>query len=258
MKQILDKIEGLEKRVKDLEDEVKTIKKTSEQKDDKNKEDSSETKPEDGSNGVIDKAKDTLAGLFDLDKMKENEEKNKEKDKTKETSEKKEEDEDNKKDNNLVLEKEVGNKTTDGKDTSINGVEVKSDKIKVVVPKLKVKDIHNPTKEEKELIKKAIEEANKDNFPEGTKVEVMDNGDVKVSFKDGRSTTITADELEKAVVKDTNTNNKENTQTIKATKDNKKGQGGKLPKTGEALIGYGLSIVSVIAGAFGIKKKFRK
>ena len=75
------------------------------------------------------------------------------KDRTKETSEKKEEDEDNKKDNNLVLEKEVGNKTTNGKDTSINGVEVKSDKIKVVVPKLKVKDIHNPTKEEKELIK---------------------------------------------------------------------------------------------------------
>ena len=73
---------------------------------------------------------------------------------------------------------------------------------------------------------------------EATRVEVMESGNYNISFKDGMSIIIAADELEKALVKNTNTK--------------------KLPKTGKALLGYGLSIVSVIVGAFGIKKKFRK
>ena len=59
--------------------------------------------------------------------------------------------------------------------------------------KTKVEDPENLTEDEKTAVKAAVEEANKDKFPEGTKVEVKNNGDVTITYPDGST-----DEIKKA------------------------------------------------------------
>ena len=71
----------------------------------------------------------------------------------------------------------------------MNGKE--SDNTTPSIPeKTEVKDPKNLTKEEKEKVKKAIEKANKDKFPEGTKVEVGNDGTVTITYPDKSTKTI--------------------------------------------------------------------
>lgn len=128
-----------------------------------------------------------------------------------------------------------------------------AEEIQLVVPKVDgIKDFHKPTTAEKEKIKNAVIEANKNKLPKGTKVEVMDNGDVKVTFPDKSVKTITADELAKAAKSGSNLAN-----GGKVTSTGEVGKGGKLPQTGEAILGYLASIGAIVGGAFGLKKKKR-
>ena len=76
----------------------------------------------------------------------------------------------------------------------MNGKE--SDNTTPSIPeKTEVKDPKNLTKEEKEKVKEAIEKANKDKFPEGTKVEVGADGTATITYPDGSKDTIKGSDL---------------------------------------------------------------
>ena len=71
-----------------------------------------------------------------------------------------------------------------------------ADKITPNVPeKTGVKDPKNLTNKEKEEVKGKIEEANKDKFPEGTKVDVDDKGNATITYPDKSKDTIPAEDL---------------------------------------------------------------
>ncbi|WP_311537982.1 Ig-like domain-containing protein, partial [uncultured Anaerococcus sp.] len=72
-----------------------------------------------------------------------------------------------------------------------------ADKITPNVPteKTGVKDLDKLTDKEKEEVKGKIEEANKDKFPEGTKVDVDDKGNATITYPDGSKDTIPAEDL---------------------------------------------------------------
>ncbi|MSB11342.1 Rib/alpha-like domain-containing protein, partial [Finegoldia sp. BIOML-A1] len=71
-----------------------------------------------------------------------------------------------------------------------------SDIIEPTVPgKTDVGDKDNLTNEEKEEIKDKIEEANKDNFPDGTIVDVDDKGNVTITYPDESTDIIPADKV---------------------------------------------------------------
>ncbi|MDO5047855.1 MAG: hypothetical protein Q4D88_04825, partial [Anaerococcus sp.] len=72
-----------------------------------------------------------------------------------------------------------------------------ADKIEPSLPsdKVEVEDDENLTDEEKEEVKDNIEEANKDKLPEGTDVDVDDNGDATITYPDGSKDTIDGDDL---------------------------------------------------------------
>ena len=72
-----------------------------------------------------------------------------------------------------------------------------ADKITPNIPEEKtgVKDLDNLTDKEKEEVKDKIEEANKDNFPEGTDVSVDDKGNATITYPDGSKDTIPASDL---------------------------------------------------------------
>ncbi|MFO3667583.1 hypothetical protein ACCQ42_07345, partial [Anaerococcus sp. ENR0874] len=61
--------------------------------------------------------------------------------------------------------------------------------------KTEVGDKNNLTDKEKQEIKDKIEKANKDNFPEGTKVDVDNKGNATITYPDGSKDVITADKL---------------------------------------------------------------
>lgn len=66
-----------------------------------------------------------------------------------------------------------------------------TDSIDPTVPaKTPVADKSNLTQTEKDAVKKAIEDANKDKFPEGTKVEVGNDGTVTITYPDKSTKTI--------------------------------------------------------------------
>ncbi|KXA09493.1 LPXTG cell wall anchor domain-containing protein, partial [Finegoldia magna] len=74
--------------------------------------------------------------------------------------------------------------------------EVDADKVDPAVPeKTEVKDPSNLTDEEKSEIKDAVEKANKDKFPQGTKVEVGNDGTVTIKYPDGSKDEIKGKEL---------------------------------------------------------------
>ena len=71
-----------------------------------------------------------------------------------------------------------------------------ADKTNPTVPsKTEVKDKNNLTDEEKDKVKKAIEDANKDKFPQGTKVEIGKDGTAKITYPDGSVDIIKGNDL---------------------------------------------------------------
>ena len=61
-----------------------------------------------------------------------------------------------------------------------------ADKTDPTIPsKTEVKDKNNLTDKEKDKVKKAIEDANKDKFPQGTKVEIGKDGTATITYPDG-------------------------------------------------------------------------
>ena len=74
-----------------------------------------------------------------------------------------------------------------------------ADKTEPVVPaKTPVADTANLTKDEKDAVKKAIEDANKDKFPEGTTVEVGNDGTATITYPDKSTDTIKGSDLVEA------------------------------------------------------------
>ena len=61
--------------------------------------------------------------------------------------------------------------------------------------KTEVKDKNNLTDEEKDKVKKAIEDANKDKFPQGTKVEIGKDGTATITYPDGSVDIIKGNDL---------------------------------------------------------------
>jgi Rib/alpha/Esp surface antigen-like repeat protein len=75
-------------------------------------------------------------------------------------------------------------------------VKALADTIEPIVPeKTEVKDKNKLTDEEKAELKKKFEEANKNNFPEGTDITVADNGDITITYPDGSKDIIPGSEL---------------------------------------------------------------
>ena len=71
-----------------------------------------------------------------------------------------------------------------------------ADQIDPIVPdRTEVGDVNDLTESEREHVKEAIEEANKDNFPEGTDVTVNEDGSATITYPDGSKDSIPADQL---------------------------------------------------------------
>ncbi|MQB67554.1 hypothetical protein DN438_05590, partial [Lactobacillus reuteri] len=75
--------------------------------------------------------------------------------------------------------------------------ETEADKIKPNVPSTKepVANTSSLTKDEKDKVKTNVTDANKDKFPDGTKVDVGDDGTATVTYPDGSKDTISGDQL---------------------------------------------------------------
>ena len=71
-----------------------------------------------------------------------------------------------------------------------------AEKIDPSIPsKTEVKDKNNLSEEEKDKVKKSIEDVNKDKFPEGTKVTVEKDGSATITYPDGSKDTIPGTDL---------------------------------------------------------------
>ena len=119
-----------------------------------------------------------------------------------------------------------------------------ADQITPAIPKEKtpVENPTNLTKEEKEIVKKKVEKANKGNFPNGTKVEIGTDGTATITYPDNSQDKIKGSDLvvKKKIISNKPTNKK-------------------LPKTSIT----GTSLSGVIIGLAGIgmsilKKKKRE
>ena len=119
-----------------------------------------------------------------------------------------------------------------------------ADQVTPAIPKEKtpVENPTNLTKEEKEIVKKKVEKANKENFPNGTKVEIGTDGTATITYPDNSQDKIKGSDLvvKKKIISNKPTNKK-------------------LPKTSIT----GTSLSGVIIGLAGIgmsilKKKKRE
>ena len=71
-----------------------------------------------------------------------------------------------------------------------------AEEITPIIPgKTEVENTDKLTEEEKNTVKDKIEEAHKDNFPEGTEVDVDDKGNATITYPDGSKDIIPADKL---------------------------------------------------------------
>ncbi|MDD7306150.1 MAG: hypothetical protein PUG67_06145, partial [Peptoniphilaceae bacterium] len=105
-----------------------------------------------------------------------------------------------------------------------------------------VADKDKLTDKEKETVKTRLEKANKDNFPQGTKVEVGNDGSATITYPDGSKDTIPGSKL---VVE-------ENKATVKKVVDKKSNS----PKTGvTGLAGVAGTLAAATAALFGTRKK---
>ncbi|MFR9276322.1 LPXTG cell wall anchor domain-containing protein, partial [Finegoldia magna] len=92
----------------------------------------------------------------------------------------------------LAAEKALNGKATQ---------EVDADKVDPTVSgKTKVKDPSNLTNDEKSKVKEAIEKANKDKFPQGTKVEIGNDGTATIKYPDKSKDTIKGSDLVEKIV----------------------------------------------------------
>ncbi|MBK1468880.1 Rib/alpha-like domain-containing protein [Parvimonas parva] len=110
-----------------------------------------------------------------------------------------------------------------------------SDQVTPAVPKEKtpVENPTNLTKEEKETVKKKVEEANKGNFPSGTKVEIGSDGTATITYPDNSQDKIKGSDL-----------------VVKKKVVSKKPTNKKLPKT--SITGTGLSGVMIGLAGIGL------
>ncbi|PLA75784.1 protein with ysrik-signal peptide, partial [Ligilactobacillus agilis] len=162
----------------------------------------------------------------------------------------------------------------DGSQDTIPGdqvVEAKTDADKtnptVLGTKVKVKDPNNLTDEEKQQVKESIENANKDQFPEGTQVTIGNDGTATITYPDGSQDVIPGSQLvtkqgsDVANTGDVKNNGQGTTASIQGVTADTTAK--KLPQTGEqdtsatAATGLGLIILSLL-GLFGLGSKKRK
>ena len=162
----------------------------------------------------------------------------------------------------------------DGSQDTIPGdqvVEAKTDADKtnptVLGTKVKVKDSNNLTDEEKQQVKESIENANKDQFSEGTQVTIGNDGTATITYPDGSQDVIPGSQLvtkqgsDVANTGDVKNNGQGTTASIQGVTADTTAK--KLPQTGEqdtsatAATGLGLIILSLL-GLFGLGSKKRK
>lgn len=87
-------------------------------------------------------------------------------------------------------------KGKDDNNSDEDGNKTIADKTDPNIPsKTEVKDKNNLTDEEKDKVKKAIEDANKDKFPQGTKVEIGKDGTATITYPDGSVDIIKGNDL---------------------------------------------------------------
>ena len=124
-----------------------------------------------------------------------------------------------------------------------------ADKVDPAVPgKIEVKDPTNLTKDEKDKVKEAIEKANKDKFPQGTKVEIGNDGSATITYPDGSKDTIKGSDLVEKIADAP-------TRPSKPSKQDKPAK--KLPKAGiesEAMM-MAAAALSTLGGLYVSKKK---
>ena len=126
-----------------------------------------------------------------------------------------------------------------------------------VSKKIKVKDKNNLTNKEKEKIQKAIKEANKNNFPQGTKVVVNNDGSVDIIYPDGSKDSIKASKL----VEEESVETGKLTKKVKKDKDAKDNSNGKSKNisTGiESQAGIIATLIGSVGGLFASRKKKNK
>ncbi|MFR7764361.1 MAG: hypothetical protein ACLU05_02925, partial [Anaerococcus obesiensis] len=136
--------------------------------------------------------------------------------------------------NTLPAEKTVTDKKATNPDKTI------ADKTNPTVPsKTEVKDKNNLTDDEKDKVKKAIEDANKDKFPQGTKVEIGKDGTATITYPDGSVDIIKGNDLviQKAKAGASGSINRVNSSNT-----------GKNVKTG---VGSSATILATLAAAVG-------
>ena len=124
-----------------------------------------------------------------------------------------------------------------------------ADKVDPAVPgKIKVKDPSNLTDDEKSKVKEAIEKANKDKFPQGTKVEIGKDGSATITYPDGSKDTIKGSNLVEKIADAP-------TRPSKPSKQDKPAKN--LPKAGidsEAMM-MAAAALSTLGGLYVSKKK---
>lgn len=110
-----------------------------------------------------------------------------------------------------------------------------ADQVTPAIPKesTPVENPTNLTKEEKEIVKKKVEEANKGNFPSGTKVEIGADGTATITYPDNSQDKIKGSDL-----------------VVKKKVVSKKPTNKKLPKT--SITGTGLSGVMIGLAGIGL------
>ena len=123
-------------------------------------------------------------------------------------------------------------------------VKLIADQVTPAIPKEKtpVENPTNLTKEEKEIVKKKVEKANKGNFPSGTSIEIGSDGTATITYPDNSQDKIKGSDL-----------------VVKKKVVSKKPTNKKLPKT--SITGTGLSGVMIGLAGIGLsvlKKKKRE
>ncbi|WP_338434339.1 LPXTG cell wall anchor domain-containing protein [Ligilactobacillus saerimneri] len=131
----------------------------------------------------------------------------------------------------------------------------------------KVDDPTNLTDEEKRQVKESIENANKNQFPEGTQVTIGNDGTATITYPDGSQDVIPGSQLvtkqgsDVANIGDVKNNGQGTTASTQGETADTTAK--KLPQTGEqdasatTATGLGLIILSLL-GLFGLGSKKRK